>query len=996
MACITIVIFHNPCEAGSSIGGAFDVTKVSLGIPSRGLGLDDFNGDGKLDIINRGSDGNIYLLTNDGSNLFVSHVIGSIASNEGGDIGTADFNTDGMTDFALTDETDAIHIYINESNGNFSHLNISADRGMLSGIDCGDLNGDSKADIAIAGYNPPEVLVFYGNGDGTFLSGPHFNPGDSIMGGIVDNLGITVGDFNKDGYVDIITGQDDDAEPGAAWLFAGTSDGSYIYVGEAYDTNPIDENGGNLPGAGHPDAFDLDGDNNLEIITSPSSGPGYPPGLVLFFNGNGSGIYSSCDTITAFDSVLWGCSAPPIGFPSRGSFCVVGSRYNDTVLIITYDIIADWSMDESTGDSVHDYSGNDFNAMAINTSIASGIWGNCRTLNGVDAQIDCGSRPEFNLMAPFSIVGWVKVNNPADYPFLISNAGDYQGFWFRIGHDNNSDSGRFDFCLQGPGLCDGPQSQTAVHPGIWYHIAAVAKSNTELELYVNGRLEGQKTINPGYIATAIRNLKIGIDPNYYYQSPPLLNGSVDEVKLYAKALTSEEITALAARDTVYISHMSTCLMNGPKTNIIMPVRLNCLTPTVSMNIPLEWNNSYLYLDSVSFVRTPVENWAFKEAAIDNVDHNMVLGLLTTGDDFIQPGWDTTIAYLYFTINKDSDIPCYLDITFDTTFSADEEKSLLFADNSNPPIGFIPSLNFELSRIGTYIPGDVNNDGKRNLLDVSYIINYLYRHGVVPHCLDAGDVKGDCNINLLDISYFINYMYRFGPAPKCGCAESGNPVAGCCGNDFIADKVDYAATIASTYLNGKTIITVNSPIDIYGLELVMTSGQSSQVEIINKIQNMQIYSDQSGNEITMAMLDLHGIGIIPRGERVVLEVDGQVFIKSALSADESANAIAFSIANKDAFSSLPREFALDQNHPNPFNPVTMIGFSLPQACDVSLDIFNIAGQKVASLVNGMLEAGNHNIEWDSRGSDGQPLASGIYFYRLRAGEFIDTKKMMLLK
>jgi hypothetical protein len=448
------------------------------------------------------------------------------------------------------------------------------------------------------------------------------------------------------------------------------------------------------------------------------------------------------------------------------------------------------------------------------------------------------------------------------------------------------------------------------------------------------------------------------------------------------------------KDTLYIPHLITCL--GGDSSFIVPLRMTCQTATASMNIPLEWDDNHMNLDSVSYVGSAVENWDYKEAAIDNVAHNVRLGLLTTGENYIQSGWDTTIAYLYFSLQKEAEMPCYLDVTFDTTFSDDPEKCLLFADISNPPSGFVPEINFEPARIGTYIPGDVNNDGKRNLLDVSYIINYLYRHGVTPHCLDAADVKGDCNINLLDISYFINYMYRFGPAPKCGCAESGSPVAGCCGNEIMPEKINPSATITTSYSDGKTTIAIKSPVDIYGLELVMTSGQNSPIEITNKMQNMQVYSDQSGNDIAMAMLDLHGIGIISRGERVVLEVNGPVSIISALGANESADAIAFSITNNDNVSSLPREFILDQNHPNPFNPITVIGFALPLACDVSLDIFNIAGQKVASLVNGMLEAGNHNIEWDSRGSDGQPLASGIYFYRLRAGEFVDTKKMMLLK
>jgi hypothetical protein len=94
--------------------------------------------------------------------------------------------------------------------------------------------------------------------------------------------------------------------------------------------------------------------------------------------------------------------------------------------------------------------------------------------------------------------------------------------------------------------------------------------------------------------------------------------------------------------------------------------------------------------------------------------------------------------------------------------------------------------------------------------------------------------------------------------------------------------------------------------------------------------------------------------------------------------------------------IPSDFALGNCYPNPFNPTTTIQFSLSNASDVSLEVFNVGGQKVATLVNSRLEAGNHSVTWDSRNTDGEPLASGIYLYRLKADSSVETKKMMLLK
>jgi hypothetical protein len=88
---------------------------------------------------------------------------------------------------------------------------------------------------------------------------------------------------------------------------------------------------------------------------------------------------------------------------------------------------------------------------------------------------------------------------------------------------------------------------------------------------------------------------------------------------------------------------------------------------------------------------------------------------------------------------------------------------------------------------------------------------------------------------------------------------------------------------------------------------------------------------------------------------------------------------------------PEAFYLGQNYPNPFNPKTTITYELPTTNYVELSIYNLLGQKVAILVSEKQQAGKHSIEWDA-----SLLASGIYYYMLRAGEFKDVKKMVLLR
>ncbi len=89
--------------------------------------------------------------------------------------------------------------------------------------------------------------------------------------------------------------------------------------------------------------------------------------------------------------------------------------------------------------------------------------------------------------------------------------------------------------------------------------------------------------------------------------------------------------------------------------------------------------------------------------------------------------------------------------------------------------------------------------------------------------------------------------------------------------------------------------------------------------------------------------------------------------------------------------LPKEFALMQNYPNPFNPATQINFELPVKSEVSLKIYNLLGQEVATLVNEEKAAGRYSADWNA-----SALASGVYFYKLEAGSFVQTKKMILMK
>jgi len=93
---------------------------------------------------------------------------------------------------------------------------------------------------------------------------------------------------------------------------------------------------------------------------------------------------------------------------------------------------------------------------------------------------------------------------------------------------------------------------------------------------------------------------------------------------------------------------------------------------------------------------------------------------------------------------------------------------------------------------------------------------------------------------------------------------------------------------------------------------------------------------------------------------------------------------------------PNDFVLSQNYPNPFNSATTIDYSIPRQSRVTIDIYNLLGQKVKSLINEIIPAGNYTAIWDGTDSNNRSVSSGVYYYRISAGDMTDTKKLVLMK
>jgi hypothetical protein len=274
--------------------------------------VSDFDNDGFCEVLAvRESDSLMRLYESDGSTGFSETIVSDdvypsadFALVRGrSESATGDFDNNGLVDFALTGRRCAsefcpsggqglVQVHLNLGNGHFERrsIDISGFGGRrwesMQGLDDGDFDEDGFLDLAAQQYwcstSTNDTHLLRGGGNGTFV--------DSVVFSNVNYDGtpaLVSGDFDNDGHLDLIVGQDDAGDPGQTWLYLGDGTGQFTYLGPAYDTNPAVESGDNRSGAGDADAYDFDADGNLDVIAA-ADGIG-----LLLFEGNGDGTFQS-------------------------------------------------------------------------------------------------------------------------------------------------------------------------------------------------------------------------------------------------------------------------------------------------------------------------------------------------------------------------------------------------------------------------------------------------------------------------------------------------------------------------------------------------------------------------------------------------------------------------------------------------------------------------------------------------------------------------------
>jgi len=185
-------------------------------------------------------------------------------------------------------------------------------------------------------------------------------------------------------------------------------------------------------------------------------------------------------------------------------------------------------------------------------------------------------------------------------------------------------------------------------------------------------------------------------------------------------------------------------------------------------------------------------------------------------------------------------------------------------------------------------------------------------------------------------------------------------------------------------NGKNWKTINSGLTYTNINSMAVSGQN----VFAATENGGVFFTKD-NGTSWSQINT---GLPANTSVRSLVIENNIMYAAASSGIVYKRALSDVVTSvRNEISSIPKTFTLSQNFPNPFNPTTKISFSVPQKTNVSLRVYDITGKEVSVLLNQELEAGNYQTDFNASG-----LSSGIYLYKISADNFIQTKKMMLIK
>ncbi len=426
---------------------------------------------------------------------------------------------------------------------------------------------------------------------------------------------------------------------------------------------------------------------------------------------------------------------------------------------------------------------------------------------------------------------------------------------------------------------------------------------------------------------------------------------------------------------------------------IVAINLFNRVPISSMQLLIKYDPTAVDLIGLSKQGTRMEDWERFQISRDDFAGRIWVNAradLPEGDDNapLEPG-QGDLLYMNFKVTSDLSFGGIL-VPVEFEFLDDlEDSDNTFEDKNGEMIGQdqISYANGSIFiKLYDGLIGDINANGIAfEIADAIYFTNHFIDATTYP--LDGekwqnSDVNQDNRPGTLgDLVYLIRIIT--GDAEPLGklMANYGELSGGLKltnENSLLSVQTDWDLEL------GAALLQFNAP------------GSEPRIKATERTRDVDIHTSYENEIFTVLICDSEGKSIRAGDQPLVhIEYDAgrEIELTHAQLSDVDGRVI---MARIGSLKSIPEQFELGQNYPNPFNPTTTISFGLPSTDDVSLRIYNIRGQLVRELVNGVLDAGYHEVTWDGQDQHGGKVASGIYFYRLESGDYSQSRKMIMLK
>ena len=980
---------------------------------------DDIDGDGDVDVLSASQfDGHLAWYENTGSGFSSANVIATMSDGPE-TVQTADLNNDGRQDVLVSSgHTDEILWYENTSEG-FSSGNVISDSadGARDALPM-DVDGDGRVDVVSVSKNI-NTIRWYENTSSGFS-------GNIVTDSADEAFDVHPADLDLDGDLDLVSASHDDDK--VAWYEnTGNGFGTQNIINQAdFDNDPDDSNNGNT-------------DKPRSVFTADINGDGKPDVLSASIGDDKIAFYRNIIGSKTYDgwSKLAGNNEGP---PNRDFFRSTYDREGNNIFVLTknrdergYIWKFDLSNDQWSKLDISNFPSGEYSQIQYNPSDDHlYVWWNGLgqvykvpksggSLSAVGSQSNSSDYfghntiwdPVNNSLLTYGGYGWYEMKNEIHRFSSSSNSWNQVSITGsepypaggKIAIDENAG---IMYKMSGWGNQSGQQDDGFYEvDDLWKFDLA---NNTWEELISVGNVNPINRMGQGFAINVDDNQLLAFGGAYV---PDTGNSNLDTRQhfddLYQynigessnfSRVSIEGVKPAPRRTSMYYDRANKRLIliggdnqnrgrvysdvwalplsddsDAPTVNVSLKDTIGTVGDTLSVPIEISAVNSdilsfefSLGFDSskVKFVGYKKENTLSNGFSISsNLSGGDVLNL--SGASSTPFSSDGTLLKLQFALSSTGESPLGW-------------QSFLF--NEGSPSANTADGNISVKNV-TY--GDVTGNGSVSAFDAAKVLQYTV--GKISDFSfqqsTAADVSGNGSISALDAAYIlkktVDESFQF-------------PVL----QNQTKSKKSVDALLA---WNSATEIGSNKwevPVVVKG-DLEQVRSAELSVNVDPSIDVEEIETDLSNGWIKKKNMDGNSINISVAGTQKLK--DRQIF---ALKVNSNSNPLkklkgkGFVNENdpsmlKEAGDQKPSDFTLGSAYPNPFNPTATISYSLPTSEHVSIVVYNSIGKEVAQLVSERKDAGTYRVKFH-----GENLSSGIYIYRLQAGAFTETKKMMLVK